>query len=583
MKTNYRDYDLNYGYRNYSGFKKLSNQEKTKFLSDWHTAALHPILLCEQNWILFFDNMSENDFFQTLSKQHYTINIYEQIENINLKIQKCKERLELYKKSKNFSKHRKIDKKITKLLDDKTNLLDEKKKLEIGKLIYIAIDANAISEKYINKIIKLCNDLYKRGFREIKIMAASSDKSIDSKIEYYYDLDQLSFLSKLEDQLEFLSKNNKNSCQLKFCELINLPLNFKEYNQLWNLKDVKKANEFVEETRLTIENSKLSPLEAALYIYMKIANSFQYNEVKEFQDGEHTIIGALSDKKIITCAGFASMFKIAIDVLQSKKLSAEFISTENSCYGHCFNLVKIIDKHYKIKGFYSADLVCDAKCTEDSSALGFSGFLRTFYDALYERDNISFITNPKSRIDQTCINFDESMREITGQKRSVTNLKLKEKIDKQIIDNKIFATGYDDISTPIDYNTIISAYINMMNKTGQQLDFEHLVTLIDQTCIYTLLFASEKCKSSWLKLLNIDTIKAKFDNNNKNLPPKSEMQIYLDKKNIKPLLDCSYPDDEMAMTIYQSEDREKYFSESYSEVLEKVKNTIDQLNNYNQK
>ena len=61
------------------------------------------------------------------------------------------------------------------------------------------------------------------------------------------------------------------------------------------------------------------------------------------------------------------------------------------------------------------------------------------------------------------------------------------------------------------------------------------------------------------------------------------MREYLDKKNIKPLIDCSYTAEEMVNAIYQSKDKERYFSEEYFALLKKVKQVIDQINADNQK
>ena len=583
MKKRFSKYDFNYGYRHYKGFKELSTEDKRKFLSDWQTIALHPILSCDENWILFFDNMTEKDFFESWASQDYMHPLYSQIAENSLAIKKCQERFERYKATNNESKCNKIDKKIAKLLLERQNLLELKKKFETGKQINIAIDANNISEKYVNKIIKLCDNIYSHNCPEIKIMVASSDKSIDSKIEYYYTQEQLQCLSKLQEKLEYYNKDNQADCELRFCELLNFPTSLEAYKQLWDLEDVKKANQFVEEARIVIANKKLSPLEAVMYIYMKIADHFRYNGQEGFCDGEHSIIGAFSDKKLITCAGFASMFKIAVDVLHSKKLSAEFVPTEEAFYGHCFNLVNIVDKYYKVKGTYAIDLTANSKAAGVADIADFAGILLRFSDALYDRDSIFFISIPKSRIDQTCFCFDDEMKEIARQKRALPNVKLKTRIDKQISETNNFIMNHDGICHPIEHKTIISAYLNMMNRTDQPIAFEKLAAMIERTCLSYLSISSQSCKSSWLNLLNIDAIKAEFENKSKRSEPKSEMREYLDKKNIKPLIDCSYTAEEMVNAIYQSKDKERYFSEEYFALLKKVKQVIDQINADNQK
>ena len=328
MKKRFSKYDFNYGYRHYKGFKELSTEDKRKFLSDWQTIALHPILSCDENWILFFDNMTEKDFFESWASQDYMHPLYSQIAENSLTIKKCQERFERYKATNNESKCNKIDKKIAKLLLERQNLLELKKKIETGKQINIAIDANNISEKYVNKIIKLCDNIYSHNCPEIKIMVASSDKSIDSKIEYYYTQEQLQCLSKLQEKLEYYNKDHQADCELRFCELLYFPTSLEAYKQLWDLEDVKKANQF---------NTYL-----LVYEKIKPTISVQNNYDKYIIKGSKNAVSL-----IFLVEKYNTIDKV-LKILNDNSLKATFFIDGNWFEENNEKIIDLIDKDYTV-------------------------------------------------------------------------------------------------------------------------------------------------------------------------------------------------------------------------------------------
>lgn len=577
MKKKYRNFQVNYGYQNLKAYKALPSEQRQNFLKDLENFALHPLINCDNRWILFFDDMNEKDFFQTLAKQDVVGAFSSCLAQLNSNLKTAKERLETYKASKNEAKIRKYDRKIANLLSEKEILLAETEKCMQGKQIHIAIDANNICEKYINSLIRLCDKLYRQGYHEIKILVASSDKSVDSKIEYYYTGRELDQLSKLQEKLDFYNKNNGEKCQLRFCELLQVPNSSQEYQSLWTLKSVKKANEFVEEIRITAENKKLSPLEAALFAYLKIAGSFFYKDGGLYDEGEQTMIGAFSEKEVVSCAGFSSLFKIAIDVLGKDNLSSHFVATENFFNGHCFNILKIIDPAYKIKGFYAVDALKDAKETKNSTATGFSGFLSRFNDSLYSPDSFWSLIMPNSRIDQICYSFSSSLKTHTHQARNLPSGKLKSFVDQKLSEKDEFVSLYDDSCNPVHYKTILSAYLNMANKIGFAVDFQHLAAMVTRTCIDCLLSAPCNSVSPWLELLNIEKIKEDFETKEKDDFSQSEIDQHVKKKNLEPLFEF-YSTDNLYEKICQAKDNEKYFSKKYFETLEKLKQLTTQLN-----
>ena len=515
--TQFKDFNnFNYGLKNFTYYRNLSQEEKRAFVNDWHNIALHPILDCDNSWLIFFENMTEREFFDNISNQPILCAIQFQNDEIKKKIKKVENRILKYRPvtENNAKKVEKLEKKLKKLQNDLKISENNYQKVKNNKRLCIAIDANSMSEKYVDKVIKLFNKLYQSGVKELKILVASSDKSKDSKIEYYYNNEQLSALERLNDQLDFYNKTSKikNGCQLKFSELFNNPCDILEYQELWNFEHVKNVNNFIEEMRITIKNKKLSPLEAVLFIYQSISNSFYYNDLDNLTDADHTIIGALSEKQLITCGGFASFFKIAVDVLEEPNLKAKFISTLDciSQDEHSFNTLSIHDKKYLNKGgTYIIDLTCDTGGLDDE-VFGFSGFLAKMKDLINEPNRLSLITNNKSRIDEIFYDFDVNMRETHGQMRNKDSEKLLIDIYKKFEKQTKQIEKIDSESENIGYFTIIKAYLNMLEKLGIPYTASELECIIQQTCLNILFTYPKGTTTSWLKLLNLEKFKSKF-------------------------------------------------------------------------
>ncbi len=508
--------NFNYGIRNFSYYKNLTQQEKIAFINDWHSLALHPILDCDDSWLIFFEDMKEREFLQSIPNQQILSIIKQQQFDVEEEISKTKDRILKYSPitENNAKKVEKLEKKLQKLQKNLESLQIHYQKVKNGKRLCIVIDANSMSRKYVDKVIKLCNKLYQSGVKELKILVASSDKSKDSKIEYYYNNEQLNALEKLNDQLDFYNKTTKitNGCQLKFSELFNNPYNILEYQELWDFEHVKNVNNFIEDMRITIKNKKLSPLEAALFIYQSISTSFYYHDNDKYTDGDHTIIGALSEYELITCGGFASFFKIATDVLEEPNLKAKFVSTFDciSQDEHSFNTLTIHDKKYLHKGgTYIIDLTCDTGELDDE-VFGFSGFLAKIQDLINEPNRLSLITNNKSRIDEIFYDFDINMRETHGQIRNKNAKKLINDIYKKFEKQTKKIEIIDSESENISYFTIIKAYLNMLEKLCVPYTKDDIECIIQQTCLNILFTYPKGTKSSWLKLLNLEKFRSQF-------------------------------------------------------------------------
>lgn len=583
--TQFKDFNnFNYGLKNFTYYRNLSQEEKRAFVNDWHNIALHPILDCDNSWLIFFENMTEREFLQNIPNQQILFIIEHQQFDVEEEISKTKDRILKYSPitENNAKKVEKLEKRLQKLQKNLESLQIHYQKVKNGKRLCIVIDANNVSKKYINKVIALCNNLYKSGVKELKILVSSSDKSKNSKIEYYYDNEQLEALEQLNNQLDYYNKtsNIKDGCQLKFSEF-DAPYNILDYQNLWSFEHVKNANEFIEDIRIEIKNKKLSPLEATLFIYQTISNSFCYKDSLIWSDAAHTIIGALSEKQLISCGGFASFFKIAIDVLNDENLQANFLSSTNCLTqeGHSFNSLTIHDKKYLNKGgTYIIDLTLDTPSITEDDYFSFSGFLAKMNDIINPPNHLTLLSNDKSRFDQVYYDYDEIKRTALGQSRNKNGSKLSKdivsKVEKQT--NKI--EKIDNESEDISYLTIIKAYLNMREKIGIPYTVSEIEYLIQQTCQNIISFYPKGTKSSWLKLVDIEKYKRKFGGScfvGKN----SELENYAKDKIAQSILSQKGND----KTSNPNDKTGTYYTKEYFDLLKYVADRAENQCKYFQK
>ncbi len=584
------DFTYNYGTKDFKKFRGMSEKERKKELSNWDNIALHPILALNDTWLILFEDMSERQFFENLKKQEILSSLSENIANVRGKIKTCRKRIQEFSeedKENKITKFEKLKRKEIKLQERLTKLENHFEKTKKGKHLCIAIDANNINEKYINKIISICNKLHAVGYKEIKILVSSSDKSINSKIEYLYSIDQLKYLSKLNEQLEYYNKENNfpKGCEMKFSELFDMPKDIFDYSTLHNYDDVLKANDFIENIRITIENKKFTPLEAVIYTYQTLTNTFYYNKDNSIDDDSvHTIIGALKEKQLITCAGISSFFKSIMDVLNNDYLKTGFLSIEEPIEksSHTFNIISIKDSHYGINGTYAMDLTADIADQKDEEWKGFSGCLVKLKNAIKLPDCINILCDTKTRIDETYFDFEIFMRERYKQKHTMDNKKLKTYLTNSLEKTNDLISQLDQNSKEISCETIIKAYLNVLDKLGLKYNYKNIEEIIQYSTLNTLLYSTKKTKSSWLDLLNIEPIAEEFGQER----PKhsiNEIQRFANKKMAMSLVDITFDSQEVADIILNPRNKNKYFSAKYFKLLEQIKkhiNYLEELKNF---
>lgn len=579
----------NFAATDYEGFNFMSLEEKRKILSDWNTMALHPILASNNTWMILFSGIEEEKFFSNLKKQEKILS-KTFLEKLNLnkthlqKLVKQKMESSSYLTSKNDD-----DSESEKKENQQKSIFSQNDflKLLLKKQIRIAIDGNNINEKYIKKCIRIFNKLIKSGYKEIKVLVSTSDKSKDSKIDYYYDENQLILLKKIEGQLEFYNKlanDNDYVSQIKFSEFFKIPYKSEEYNQLWSLDDVIKANEYANDIVYDVINKKLTPLEITLYVYKKLTSDFMYksyNDPIKFEQSQG-ILGFKNEEKTLICSGISSYFKLIIDKLNNHNLKSDFLNTKSNSKDsyHTLNTIKIKDSKYKIDGTYGINSTFDMKTNKNGDGEGFCYCLFQLNELLKQPDYLHTIFFTSSRVDQTIQNFEYSMKEMFSKNESQSERKEIDKIKLEIENSKKFIQQISKSSEKISASTIIKAYLNVLDKFNIDYDFEKIKNTINNSIINAVSNSSVKSNYAWLDLTNKAKIIEDFAQE-KQKYYSSAFEKFLEKNIKKPLI-SNFDDSKTFTETFLMTD--EYKNEDYKKLLENVKKHVNckkQINEIN--
>lgn len=572
----------NFAAKDFEDFDGLSKEDVQKKLSDWNTMALHPILNCDDSWMIMFENMSIDKFFKNLEKQEKFLikSIETKLSLIELK----KNMLNTKRYSQTYENtetgHKALNKKlkIEKRLDER--LKDVKKesyKLLTNKQIRVAIDGNKLNEKYIDKCILLFDKLIKKGIKEIKVLVSASNKTVDSKIDYYYNEKELGLLKKLEEKLNFyncLTDSKQYKSEIKFSEFLTIPGEMQGYNKLYSMKDIEEAYNFTDEIVCDIKKYKFTPLEAIVYIYNTLTNTFTYN-IPDDPAEEETVCSILGKKNDeLVCAGISSYFNLIIQKLNDPNLKSNFLNLENSlCKDeyHAINLVDIKDKNYKIDGVYCVDMTYDMKKDKDSTSGGTLGCLFKLNELINSPDDIATIMPTNLRIEQTMYNFDSYMRDVFNKTKKLDEKTEIAKIQKNVIATKKIIETIARSKKNVYAENIIKAYINILDKMNINYNFYQIKALIVQNCIKACLQSSVNSSYPWLELLNKNKIKKDYTDY-KKCDYTNALEKYVAQNVPAYLISIEKDENDFTANMLTNKD---YFNDNYYKLLENVKKHID--------
>ncbi len=141
----------------------------------------------------------------------------------------------------------------------------------------------------------------------------------------------------------------------------------KEDNALWNILEINKANEFVDDCVKEIKRHNLSPFEEFMYAYKMTTNNVYTSENStEHSLMSRSIYGVTNSDKIV-CVGYATLLKEICNRLNTPGLkcyssSVNLTKKDSGLYdgSHRLNVVELVDEKYGISGLYHADACWDS-------------------------------------------------------------------------------------------------------------------------------------------------------------------------------------------------------------------------------
>lgn len=131
-----------------------------------------------------------------------------------------------------------------------------------------------------------------------------------------------------------------------------------------------------------IESLNLSPFEKFLFVHDFAANKvYKEEESKDFFDRakSRSFINSMTNDYIV-CVGYANIVKAFCDRLGIECMCISGYPIHDKVIGHMANIVKIIDKKYKINGYYFCDTSWDSKRSSADTTNNY------FYSALPIQD-----------------------------------------------------------------------------------------------------------------------------------------------------------------------------------------------------
>ena len=181
------------------------------------------------------------------------------------------------------------------------------------------------------------------------------------------DISDITFFVNLRDNLFSRSEFENLKKFNKILKTQNTKLYFKEYEVLWEVEEVEKTYQYLNNIIEEISSKNLSSLEKFLYAYKKIAENV-YSDDKTLKSPTMThSLFSLQNNGHIVCRNYSTMLNEIINGLNDENLHCFscgvniFDNKDKRLGAHSINIVEIKDDKYSINGMYVSD------CTWDSS------------------------------------------------------------------------------------------------------------------------------------------------------------------------------------------------------------------------
>lgn len=258
---------------------------------------------------------------------------------------------------------------IAKKIVNRLNDFDKKKWNKIKLEINLSLEKGASIYKIDEYFERLLSEIQKTNGVSVDVLVNFGEEKLGKDdVRYLLDDSEIINLVKLQEKIHKLGTG-----QLLFREL--------PYGDCWNLTQVIKANNCIQDIAQTIKENKLSPFEALLFIctWAQKNIEYYYADVDVNDENTNTIVAAVNNQKI-RCVGFSQFItavvkRLGVDYLQDDNVlmanGTIAVAYEKSewrkvkkffCSDHCQLKCYIVDKKYNIDGEVIAD------------ALGFAGY-----------------------------------------------------------------------------------------------------------------------------------------------------------------------------------------------------------------
>lgn len=257
---------------------------------------------------------------------------------------------------------------IAKKIVNRLNDFDKKKWNKIKLEINLSLEKGASIYKIDEYFERLLSEIQKTNEVSVDVLVNFGEKKLGKDdVRYLLDDSEIINLVKLQEKIHKLGTG-----QLLFREF--------PYGDCWNLTQVIKTNNCIQDIAQTIKENNLSPFEALLFICTWAQKNIEYfyADVDGINEKINTIVAAVNNQKI-RCVGFSQFVmavvkRLGVDYLQDDNVlmangtisvaykKEEWRGKKGFCSNHSQLKCYIVDKKYNIDGEVIAD------------ALGFDGY-----------------------------------------------------------------------------------------------------------------------------------------------------------------------------------------------------------------
>lgn len=158
--------------------------------------------------------------------------------------------------------------------------------------------------------------------------------------------------------------DNNQTCK-KLYELTqkfpNINVGIEDNSKTWNVYDIIKANQRLDDIAYKIKKANLSPAEQLLMAYFEVTNLQYIEEGKDENWADSRAIYSILNSGKIVCVGFVELLKEILTRVNSDNIEIFRNIIKMKDGGHQTAIVYLEDSKYQIQGYYYLDPTWDAR------------------------------------------------------------------------------------------------------------------------------------------------------------------------------------------------------------------------------